>query len=56
MTEEELNSLKMYFIVLFNGSGARYIFNESTIETIGQDFELALQEDLVTVFSMRYGQ
>lgn len=56
ITQDELESLRMYLIVLFGNSSARYVFNNSTIETINKDFRNAIETDLNTVFSMRYGQ
>ncbi|MCY9056042.1 hypothetical protein MOE90_20570 [Bacillus spizizenii] len=56
ITQDELDSLRMYLIVLFGNSSARYVINNSTIETINEDFRNSIETDLNTVFSMRYGQ
>ncbi|MGD2351926.1 MULTISPECIES: hypothetical protein [Bacillus subtilis group] len=56
ITQDELDSLRMYLIVLFGNSSARYVINNSTTETINEDFRNSIETDLNTVFSMRYGQ
>lgn len=56
LSEEELESVKMYFTVLFSNSSARYMFAEATTDNAVAVFEESILIDLNHIFTTRFGQ